>query len=165
MVKVYSDLISGDEMISDSYPHEFINEGTTMMVKARYCKKGSDQIAIASDDQLDDDEEGETVVDIVDSFQLNEINLGKKDVMMWAKKYFTAVTDKLKESDPDRIPLFKKGATASLKLILSKHDEFQIFTGRNVNMDGALAFAYQREQEDEGPTFLFFVDGMKGEKF
>ena len=165
MVKVYSDIVSGDEMISDSYPHSFINENTTMEVRARYCKKGSDQIAIASDDQLDDDEEGETVVDVADSFQLNEINLGKKDVMMWAKKYFTTVTDKLKESDPERVPLFKKGATATIKLILSKHDEMQIFTGRSINMDGSLAFAYQKNQEDEGPTFLFFIDGMKGEKF
>ena len=164
MVKVYSDLISGDEMVSDSYPHTMINEDTTMEVKARYVQKGSDNIQIAADDEIDEGDT-ETVVDVQDSFQLNEINLSKKEVMMWAKKYFSAVTDKLKESDPDRIPLFKKGATTTIKLILSKHDEMQIFTGRSINMDGSLAFAYQKEQEDEGPTFLFFVDGMKGQKF
>ena len=78
MVKVYSDLVSGDEMISDSYPHTITNENTTMEVRAKYTKKGSDQIAIASDDVMDDDDDGETVVDVVDTFQLNEINLSKK---------------------------------------------------------------------------------------
>ena len=165
MVKVFSDLISGDEMVSDSYPHQLVYENAVMEVKAKYTTKGSDAIAIASDDVMDDDEQGETVVDIVDSFQLNEINLSKKEVMVWAKGYLTAVTTKLKETNPDRIPDFKKGSTAALKLILSKHDEFQIFTGKSVEMDGALAFAYQKEQEDEGPTFLYFIDGMKGEKF
>ena len=165
MVKVYADLVSGDEMISDSYPHTWINEDTTMEVRGRYVTKGSDNIAIASDDVIDDDENAETVIDVVDSFQLNEINLAKKEVMVWAKGYLTAVTKQLQESNPDRIPLFKKGSTATLMLILSKFDEFQIFTGKSINMDGALAFAYQKEQTDDGPTFFFFTDGMKGEKF
>lgn len=165
MVKVYSDLVSGDEMVSDSYPHTMINEDTTMEVRARYVKKGSDNIAIASDDVMDDDDQAETVVDVQDSFQLNEINLSKKEVMIWAKGYLTSITKKLQESNPDRVPGFKKGSTQTLKMILSKHDEFQIFTGKNINMDGALAFAYQKEQDDDGPTFLFFIDGMKGEKF
>ena len=165
MVKVYSDVISGDEMISDSYPHKMINENTTMEVMGRYVKKGGDQIQIASDDVMDDDDEGETVVDIVDTFKLNEINLSKKEFMVWAKGYLTKVNNKLQETNPDRIPDFKKGSTATVKLIVSKFAEFQIFTGQSIDMDGALGFAYQKEQTDEGPTFLFLVDGMKGEKF
>ena len=165
MVKVFSDLVSGDEMISDSYPHTMTNNDTTMEVKAKYTKKGSDSIAIASDDVMDDDEEGETVVDIVDRFELQEMQLTKKEVMAWAKGYLTEITNKLKDSNPDRVTDFKKGTTATLKLILSKFDEFQIFCGKSYNMEGALTFAYQKEQEDEGPTFLFFTDGMKGEKF
>lgn len=165
MVKVFSDLVSGDEMISDSYPHTLVNEETTMEVKAKYVTKGSDSIAIASDDVVEDDEQGETVVDLVDRFELQEMQLSKKEVMTWAKAYLTEITNKLKETNPDRVTPFKKGTTASLKLILSKFDEFQIFCGKSYNMEGALTFAYQKEQDDEGPTFLFFVDGMKGEKF
>ena len=165
MVKVFSDLVSGDEMISDSYPHNIINEETTMEVKARYVTKKGDQIAIASDDVMDDDEDGETVVDIVETFKLNEINLSKKEFMVWAKGYLGKVVEKLKESNPDRVDTFKKGATQTIKLIGGKFSEFQIFTGQSIDMDGALAFAYQKEQEDEGPTFLYLIDGMKGEKF
>ena len=41
----------------------------------------------------------------------------------------------------------------------------QIFTGANMDMDGGFGYAYQKEQYYAGPTFLFFLDGMKEEKF
>lgn len=31
-------------------------------------------------------------------------------------------------------------------------------------MDAALCYCYQENQDDSGPTFFFFVDGMKDEK-
>ena len=31
-------------------------------------------------------------------------------------------------------------------------------------MDAGLGFSYQKEQTDEGPTFLFFADGLREEK-
>jgi len=61
----------------------------------------------------------------------------------------------------DRVPAFKKESTEMFKYIISKHDEFQFYTGKSVNMTGSLAFSYQKEQEDEGPTFLFFADALK----
>lgn len=165
-MKVWSDLISGDEMISDSYKHTLINEDTTLEVSARYTKKGSDQIMIASDDVMEEDENAETVVDIVDAFNLQEINLSKKDFMAWAKAYMPKVCTKLTEAGQEaRVADFKKGATTTVKFIAGRFDEFQIFTGKSYNMEGSLTFAYQKNQDDEGPTFLFFVDGMKCEKF
>ena len=94
-----------------------------------------------------------------------EVTLKKKDVMTWAKAYLKAVEEKLKEQGKDdRVPDFKKGATALFKMIIGKFDEMQIFSGKNgFSLDpvSALCFAYQEEQEDEGPTFLFFADGLK----
>ena len=57
-MRVFKDIISGDEMISDGYPFTMINNDTTMEVKAKYVTKGSDNICIASDDVADDDEVG-----------------------------------------------------------------------------------------------------------
>ena len=34
-----------------------------------------------------------------------------------------------------------------------------------MDYEGAFCFAYQKEQTDEGPTFLFFADGLKGVKY
>lgn len=165
-MKVFKDLISGDELCSDSYPHQLIFEDACLEVKGRYVKKGGNQIAIASDDIIEEDENAITVVDIVDSFQLNEIQMGKKDFMAYVKDFLKAVTERLdKTGKADRIPGFKKGATELVKLIISRFDEFQIYTGQSFNMEGALAFSYQKEQEDSGPTFMYFRDILREEKF
>ena len=169
-MKLFKDLISGDELTSDSYrciyPEEF--NGACMKQKAKYRQKKGDQIIIASDEEPEDDPDVETVVDIVDGAELMEVTLKKKDVVTWAKAYLKAVEEKLKEQGKDdRVPEFKKGATALFKMIIGKFDEMQIFSGRNgFSLDpvSALCFAYQEEQEDEGPTFLFFADGLCEEK-
>jgi Translationally controlled tumour protein len=91
-MKVFKDIISGDELCSDSYPHKLIMDDACLEVKGRYVKKGSDQIAIASDDIIEEDENAPTVVDIVDSFQLNEIQMTKKDFMAYIKGFLATVT-------------------------------------------------------------------------
>ena len=166
-MKVWIDLISGDEMVSDSYPHSVVFDGAGLEVKARYRTKGIDQIAIASDDVIEDDGTGETVVDIVDYFKYNEIpGFQKKDFMAWVKGYLAKVTDKLKANGKeDRVDGFKKGATELVKFVISKWDEMQVFAGPKYDMDAGLCFAWQKEQSDDGPTFLYFLDGMKEEKF
>lgn len=108
-----------------------------------------------------------TVVDIVDSFQYNEIaGFPKKDFMTWCKSYFAKVTAKLEESGKaDRVPEFKKGATDLVKFIVGKYDEMQVFAYKKYDMEAGLCVAWQKEQEDEGPTFLYFLDGLREEKF
>jgi hypothetical protein len=165
-MKVWIDLISGDEMVSDSYKHVLCFGDAGLEVRASYKTKGVEQIAIASDDVIEDDGSGETVVDIVDAFQLHEIQLTKKDFMAYVKQFLKAVSEKLESiGKGDRIPEFKKGATEMVKYIVGRFDEFQFYTGPKFSMEGGLAFSYQKEQEDEGPTFLFFHDAMKEEKF
>ena len=70
--------------------------------------------------------------------------LKKKEVMAWAKNYLQTVEKILKENGKeDRVPEFKKGATALFKLIVGKFDEFQIYVGKSLNMEGGYAFSYQ----------------------
>jgi len=168
-MKVFKDIISGDEMCSDSYPHVLLFDDACLEVKARYVKKGNDRFFLTKDEEdeaPDTDDKSPTVVDIVDSFQLNEIQMSKKDFMAYIKGFLTEVTARLtKAGKTERIPIFKKGATEMVKLIIARFDEFQIYTGQSYNMEGALAFSYTKEQTDEGPTFMYFRDCMKEEKF
>jgi len=164
-MKVFKDLISGDEFFSDSYPHVISMNEACYEVTARYVKKGGDQIAIASDDIIEDDNDAPTVIDIVDSFQLNEITFNKKDFGAWAKGYLKTVSAKLVETGKeDRVAGFKTGATELVKFIMSKFDEMQMFCGQKYDMEGAICYAYNKDNE-ENPTFLFFKDGLKEEKF
>ena len=175
-MKVWIDIISGDEMISDSYPHTEVFNGAGLEVKARYTTKGAEYTGVAAN--VDEDaEEGAaaeggddgavTVVDVVDAFKYNEIiGFQKKEFMTWVKSYLAKVTEKLKANGKEaRIDGFKAGATDMVKFIISKWDEMQVFAGAKYDMDASLCVAWQKNQEDEGPTFLFFLDGMKEEKF
>jgi len=85
--------------------------------------------------------------------------------MAWARGYLQKITTRLQADDPERVPLFKRGATQLVKLIAGQFAEMQLFVGEKMDYEGAFCFAYQKEQEDEGPTFLFFADGLKGMKY
>lgn len=169
-MRVYKCLFSGDEFISDSYPISYDNENACMKVRGAFVKKGSDQIAIASDDVIDDDENAETVNNIVDAFQLNEIQWSKKDFMAWAKPFMKKTLEKLKEDGKDdRIDGFKKGATELVKAIAGEWDEYQVFTGKAYDMEGSIAFCKSVEHPegsgDYVPMFFMFADALKEEKF
>jgi hypothetical protein len=125
-MKVWIDIISGDEMVSDSYKHEVVFNGAGLEVKGKYVTKKLDQIAIASDDLIEDDGTGETVVDIVDSFKYNEIpGFGKADFMTWCKGYLAKLTEKLtaKGKTEDEIKAFKARATDLVKFIVANYKE------------------------------------------
>ena len=46
-MKVWIDVFSGDEMVSDSYKYQFLFNGVALEVKAKFVTKGSDNIKIA----------------------------------------------------------------------------------------------------------------------
>lgn len=107
-----------------------------------------------------------SVIDIVDAFGYNEITMSKAEFMAYIKTYLPKVKTHLELiGKADRIPEFQKGATAFVKDIVSKFDEVQIFVGKEFNTEGGYAYCYYVNQEDTGPTFFYFVDGMKEEKF
>ena len=69
-MRVWIDIFSGDEMVSDSYKMVLIHQDACLEVQAKYETKGSDNIAIASDDVASDGEGGETVINIVEAHKL-----------------------------------------------------------------------------------------------
>merc|ERR1712216_800199 len=88
-MKVWKDLWTGDEMLSDSYPMKMLygDEETgyaCIEVKAKMVQKGSDFVAIAADDEAGD-EEGESVINLVDAHKLQELELSKKNAMQMIK--------------------------------------------------------------------------------
>lgn len=72
-MRVFKCIFSGDEFVSDSYPMSQEFDDAALKIRCAFTKKGSDQIAIASDDVIEEDENAETVNNVVDAFNLNEI--------------------------------------------------------------------------------------------
>jgi hypothetical protein len=119
-----------------------------------------------------------SVVDIVDAFKLKEINITKPEFVAYIKRkpqlsflsfsveYLPKVKAKLTEAGKaDRVPTFQKGAAAFVKHVIEKFDEIQIYVGDSYDMEGAYTYCYYKEQTDDGPTFFYFHDGLKEEKF
>lgn len=51
-MRVWKDILSGDEMISDSYPHEFIHENAVLKVRSRLiAKKANEDFGISGKSQ------------------------------------------------------------------------------------------------------------------
>ena len=170
-MKVWIDVFSGDEMVSDSYKQQLIFNNACLEVQAKYITKGHEVVDVGGGNAFggapEEEEvpEGETVINVVDAHQLQETSFSKKDFMAVVKAYLKRVVAHLKEKGKDdRVAEFQKGATEMIKFIVSKYDEMMIFTGSSYDAEAGLAFSYTKDGETE-PVFLFFTDGMKEEKF
>ena len=155
-------------MVSDSYPYITSFEDAALEVKSRLLtKKANEDFGIAGDDEDGQpDDQSVTVVDVVDAHRLKEITLTKKEWTMYIKEYLKKIKEELeKAGKAERIPMFQKGATGLVKHIIQKFDEIQIFVGENYDMEAGMGYCYYKEQTDAGPTFFFFLDGMKEEKY
>lgn len=135
-MKVWIDVFSGDEMVSDSYKQTLLFNNACLEVQAKYITKGNEKVdvgggnAFGGGEEEEEEAEGETVINVVDAHQLQETQLSKKDFMTMVKAYLKKVVAHLKEKGKeDRVPEFQKGATEMIKFIVGKYDEMMIFTG------------------------------------
>ena len=168
-MKVFKDAFSGDEMFSDSFPHVKVYGDSMWEVKSKYVPK-DDNVVIHEKGAFDADEPEDTgdiemVNNMIENFKLNEVVMTKKDFMGMIKPYLKRGAGWLKEKNPERVKGFMSGATEAVKFIGGRFDEFQIYAGNSYDMECGCAFAYQKEQCDEAPTFLFFADCMIEQKF
>ena len=117
------------------------------------------------DDEIDNDDKGVTVINIVDAHGLIETNFSKKDFMALIKAYLKKTVEKLKENgNEERVKGFQTGATGMIKFIIEKFDEMQFFMGQSGDPECGICMAYTMDGEMD-PTFMYFVDGMREEKF
>ena len=86
--------------------------------------------------------------------------------MAMLKAYLKKLVQYLKDNGKEeRVKDFQKGATAMIKFVMGKFDEMQIFCGESGDPENCgLCFAYTMDGETD-PTFLYFNDGLKQEKF
>ena len=171
MVKVYIDIVSGDEMISDGYPNKEIFNGAGLEVQARLVTKGQEDCGVAmnadegEEAPVSSDAPGETVIDIVDRFDLKETKHDKKSFQSYAKVYLNKIKKHLQEKGKgDRVAEFQKGALELVKMVLKDIDCYQFFTGPSMDDEGALAFCTYPEGKTE-PIFYFFLDGLDGKEY
>ena len=162
---VYTDLLTGDELLSDSFSYKEIENGILWEVEGKWTTKGCVEVNIGANPSAEEggedegvDDSVEKVVDIVDTFRLQEQpTYDKKGFIAYIKKYIKLLTPKL---TPEQQEEFKKGIEGATKYLLPKLKDFQFFVGEGMHDDSTIVFAYYKEGATN-PTFLYFGHGLK----
>ncbi|KAL5726498.1 hypothetical protein ACHQM5_009538 [Ranunculus cassubicifolius] len=148
---VYEDLLTGDELLSDSFNYKELYNGALWEVEGKWVVQGAIDVNIGanpSEEGGDDegvDDQAVKVVDIVDTFRLQEQPaFEKKQFMTFMKRYIKLLAAKL---EGEKLEDFKTNVEAATKFLFM-HD------------DGSLVFAYYKDGASD-PTFLYFAHGLK----
>ncbi|KAL5726716.1 hypothetical protein ACHQM5_009731 [Ranunculus cassubicifolius] len=164
---VYQDLLTGDELLSDSFNYKELYNGALWEVEGKWVVQGAVDVNIGANPSLEGgedegvDDQSVKVVDIVDSFRLQEQPaFDKKQFMTFMKRYIKLLTAKL---EGDKLEEFKKNVEGAAKFLLSKIKDLQFFVGESMHDDGSHVFAYYKNGASD-PTFLYFAHGLKETK-
>ncbi|GAB7341754.1 hypothetical protein MBLNU457_g0087t1 [Dothideomycetes sp. NU457] len=148
---IYKDIITGDELLSDSYDLKEI-EGVAYEADCRKITIGNDNIDIGANPSAEEAdeglEEGQTqVIDVVHSFRLQETSFDKKSYLGHLKGYMKKVKEAMKEkgaSDED-VATFEKGASTFAKKIVGNFKDYEFFIGESMDPDGMVVLLNYRE--------------------
>ncbi|KAM1923436.1 hypothetical protein ACFX15_021353 [Malus domestica] len=164
---VYQDLLTGDELLSDLFPYKEIHNGVLWEVDGKGVVKvvvidrcgyiGANPSAEGGGEDEGVDDQAVKVVDIVDTFRLQEQPpYYKKQFFTWVKRYIKLLTPKLDGKSQE----VYKNIEAATKFLLGKLSDLQFFVGESMHDDGGLVFAYYREGATD-PTLIYFAHGLK----
>ena len=173
---IFSDIFNNDEFMSDTFP--FTLEYDDCMMKVQSSMKAPEDVgnvdigcgnAFGGGDEDTGAQGGaptEKVVDIVYNANLQQFFMSKSEFMAYVKDYFGRIVKYLEENGKsERVPIFKKGATAFIKYIVPKFDEVEIYVGASKHEDdelsGGLAISLWEDDSASGPVFYFFKDALK----
>ncbi|KAH7655031.1 Translationally controlled tumor protein [Dioscorea alata] len=162
---VYQDLLTGDELLSDSFPYTETENGMLWEVEGKWVVQGAVEVNIGANPSAEGGEEDEgvddqavKVVDIVDTFRLQEQPaFDKKQFVTYVKRFIKLLTPKL---EPEKQEAFKKHIEGATKHLLGKLKDLQFFVGESMHDEGSMVFAYYKEGATN-PTFIYFAYALK----
>ncbi|KAA6406596.1 MAG: hypothetical protein FRX48_09651 [Lasallia pustulata] len=158
---IYKDIVSGDEIISDTWSLKEIDDAV-YEIDCKKVTKGMDNIDIGANPSAEEQEEtleegAKQVIDVVDAFRLNYLGdeatgsraFGtKKDYMGQLKTYMKKVTEKMKEAGADdaQVKAFQSGAqNYYTKKIAPNFKDFDFYLGESMDTDGMVVLLNYRE--------------------
>jgi len=178
-MKIFKDVLTGDEMLSDTFQMTSEYEDAILKVPSKNRPKDDlnnvdigcgDEFAKAEGAEDPAPQQGvEMVLDVIANSELKQVNMSKKEFMAYIKDYFKKLIAYMEENGKkDRVDGFKKGAQAFIKFIIPHFDDIEIYTGANGENDegeivGSVCISYWEDDTAKGPMFYFFKDGLKEE--
>jgi len=169
-MKIYKDILSGDELFSDTYKMKLTDEVMYEVYGKLLTRKlGDVQIdgANPSAEEADEatDEAVESGVDIVLNHRLVETSFDKKGYMAYLKDYMKKIVEKLTENNPDQLDVFKTNMNKVMKELLGRFKDLQFFTGESMDPDGMVALMEYKDVDGINiPVLYAFKHGLEEEK-
>ncbi|XP_007452187.1 PREDICTED: translationally-controlled tumor protein-like [Lipotes vexillifer] len=169
---IYQDLISHDEMFSDIYKIQEVEDGLCLRVEGKMISRTEGNIddSFIGGNASAEGPEGQgtestviTGVDIVMNHHLQESSFTKEANKKYIKDYIKSIKGKLEEQRPERGKPFMTGATGQIKHILANFKNYQFFIGENMNLDG-MAALLDCSEDGVTPYMIFFKDSLEMEK-
>jgi hypothetical protein len=167
---LYKDIFSDDELVSDSYKFEIIDD-VVFKVETKKVKKGGNEDYGISNNADEEDGGGggndggshEMVNEIVDSFNLNEAPYKKKEYIAHIKDYSKRLKEHLEKNNPDRVAIFMKNVQPFVKKVIEGFDDYIFYQGESNDTNGMVVLM---NYSSDGLTqyLYFFKDGMKERK-
>jgi len=170
-MKLFTDIISGDEMFSDTYKIKLVDH-VIYEVTGKLVQRRDGEIVLEgsnpSQEEADEGTEFGTTsgVDIVLNHRLVEtFAFDKKGYTAYLKDYMKKLLVKIKETNPDQESVFKDNMTKVIKDLLPRFKDFQLFTGESMDVDGMVAIMEYRDIGDDNvPIMMFFKHGLLEQK-
>uniref|UniRef100_A0A3Q3W6K4 Translationally-controlled tumor protein homolog n=1 Tax=Mola mola TaxID=94237 RepID=A0A3Q3W6K4_MOLML len=169
---IYKCAISNDEMFSDSFKISTMPDDMFYEVEGKIVtrKEGIDESLIGANPSAEEtvevnDDSCKSGVDIILNHGLLETGFNKESYWKYMKDFAKAVKAYLKENNPERVDMFVNNVKKAAKTrIVSNMDNFQFYTGSNMNPAGTVGALNYRE-DGVTPYMLFYKDGLIWEKF
>ena len=148
---IYKDILTGDEIISDSYDLKEV-DGAVYEVDCAMITLGAIEVNTGANASAEEAEEGvedgeQKVNNVVNSFRLQSTQFDKKSYLVALKGYMKAVVAKLKENGADdaKVKEFQDGAQAYAKKIVANFKDYDFYTGESMDPDGMVVLMNYRE--------------------
>jgi len=171
-MRVFKDLITGDEMFTDTYKYNLVDQVIYEVVGKYETRKDGEVKIDGANPSAEEADEGhdETAVSgvniVLDNRLVETYAFGdKKGYTLYLKDYMKKLVEKLTESSPDQVPIFKENMNKVMKDLLSRFKDLQFFTGESMDVDGMVAIMEYRDIGDASvPVMMFFKHGLLEEK-
>lgn len=167
---IYQDIITGDEIISDSYDLKDVG-GIVFEADCAMITEEAVQVNTGANASAEEAEEGveDTAVrvnNIVHSFRLQNTSFDKKGYLTYLKGYMKAVKAALQEAgkSDEEVKAFETGAQKFVKeSLLPNFKDFEFYTGESMNPDGLVVLLNYRE-DGTTPYIIVWQHGLKSIK-
>ncbi|KAI9811541.1 MAG: hypothetical protein M1826_003144 [Phylliscum demangeonii] len=170
---IYTDIITGDEILSDTWPKTEV-DGVIWEVEGKRVTPTVGDINIGANPSSEEAEEGaeeskQTVIDVCHAFQFvaiePDVKPTKKDYKERLKAYMKKVSEALKEKgEPaETITAFQTNANKTAAKILNNYGDYDLYLGSSMNPDGMHMLVNYRE-DGVTPYVVIWKHGLNEQK-